>query len=138
MLRVVIGFVVGLVVWMPVFFGLARLIALVWPEYAANGRVWFETGRYDFPAPMSVVNVVCWALAATVAGWLAAAIARRSEAAWALSVALALYLGVLHLWLYRPNFPGWYNVAVPLVAALGAAAGGSLARNRTTPRVTAR
>ena len=136
MLRVVIGFVVGAIVWLPVFFGLARLVALVWPGYAAQGRVWFEIGVYIFSAPMSAVNIVCWTLAAVVAGCVAVAVARRHESAWALGVALALYLGVLHLWLYWPNFPWWYNVAVPLLAASGAFTGGWLARSRVPQHAT--
>jgi hypothetical protein len=50
----------------------------------------------------------------------------------ALGVALALYLGVLHLWLYWSNFPGWYNLAVALLAAPSAWTGGWLARRWTT------
>ncbi len=93
MMRAVLGFVVGVILWMPAFFLIVFLVALGWPEYAAHGQVWFDTGVYTFEAPMSVVNATSWALAAVFAGWVAVAIARRPHAAWALAAVLALYLG---------------------------------------------
>jgi len=127
MLRGVLGFAIGVVLWMPVFFLLVFLVALVWPEYASHGRTWFETGVYTFEAPMSVVNATSWALAAVSAGWIAVAIARHPRAAWALAAVLALYLGFLHLYLYWPNFPWWYNVAVAGFAAPAVLLGSKLA-----------
>ena len=123
-----LGFVIGVVLWMPAFFLLVFLVSLVWPEYASHGRVWFETGVYTFAAPMSVVNATAWALAAVFAGWVAAAVARRPQAAWVLAAVLALYLGFLHLYLYWPNFPWWYNVAVAGLAAPAVLLGSKLVR----------
>ena len=100
MVRGVLGFVIGVALWMPAFFLIVFLVSLAWPEYASHGRVWFETGVYTFAAPMSVVNATAWALAAVFAGWVAVAVARRPQAAWALAAVLALYLGFLHLYLY--------------------------------------
>ena len=128
MVRGVLGFVIGLVLWMPAFFLIVFLVSLAWPEYASHGRVWFESGVYTFEAPMSVVNATSWALAALFAGWVAVAVARRPQAAWALAAVLAVYLGFLHLYLYWPNFPWWYNVAVAGLAAPAVLLGSKLAR----------
>ena len=128
MVRGVLGFVVGVIVWMPAFFLIVFLVALVWPEYAAHGRVWFETGVFTFDTPMSVVNIIGWVLAETFAGWAAVAVARRPEPAWALAAVIALYLAFLHLYLYWPNFPWWYNVAVAGLAAPAVLVGSKLAR----------
>ena len=76
---------------------------------------------------MAALNVVCWVLAEVFAGWLAVAIGRRREAAWALAAVLALYLCVLHLYLYWPNFPWWYNVCVAGLAAPAVLLGAKLA-----------
>ena len=46
MVRAVLGFVVGGILWMPVFFALTFAVAFVWPAYAAHGRTWFETGVF--------------------------------------------------------------------------------------------
>ena len=127
MVRAVLGFVIAAVVWMAAFFVMTFGVAFAWPAYAVHGRKWFESGIFTFESPMAAVNVVCWALAAVLAGWLAGAIARRREPVWALAAVLAGYLGVLHLFLEWPSFPWWYNLAVVLPAAPAVLLGGKLA-----------
>ncbi len=127
MVRGMLGFVVAAVVWMAAFFVMTFAVAFVWPAYAVHGRTWFESGVFTFEPPMAVVNVVCWAFAAVLGGWVAGAVARRREAVWALAVVLAGYLGVLHLFLEWPTFPWWYNLGVALPAAPAVLLGGKLA-----------
>lgn len=93
-------------------------------------RTWFETGVFTFEPAMAAVNVACWTVADVFAGWLATVVARHRGAAWALAAVLALYLGFLHLYLYWPNFPWWYNVAVAGLAAPAVLLGAALARPR--------
>ena len=142
MLRAVLGFVLAAVAWMPLFFLLTALVAFLWPAYAAHGRTWFETGVFTFEPPMAAVNVACWALAATFAGWIAAAIARRRAVVWALAAALTAYLGALHLVLYWSSFPWWYNVGVVASAApavlLGARMAGEFVSSRTASPAVAK
>jgi hypothetical protein len=133
MLRAIVGFVVGVVLWMTAFFALTFAIALAWPAYAAHGQTWFESGVFTFEPPMAVLNVVCWALAEVLAGWAAAAVGRRREVAWALAAVLALYLGAEHLYLEWPNFPWWYNVGVAVLAAPAVLLGGKLASGSARP-----
>jgi hypothetical protein len=128
MLRAGLGFVVGALIWLPAFFVSARLGFVIWPDYATHARTWFDQGLFEFPAPMAVFNVVCWALAEVIAGWATVAVGRKREAAWALAAVIALYLSVVHLVLFWPNFPWWYNVAVALLAAPAVLLGGMLAR----------
>ncbi len=126
MLRAVLGFVVAAVVWMAAFTALTFGAAFVWPAYAVHGRTWFESGVFTFEPPMAAFNVGCWALSAVLAGWVAAAIARRREAVWALAAVLAGYLGVIHLLLEWSTFPWWYNLGVVLPAAPAVLLGGRL------------
>ena len=84
---------------------------------------------------MAAYNAACWALAEVLAGWIAVAVARRRQVAWALAAVLALYLSVLHLYLYWPDFPWWYNVAVALAAAPAVLLGGKLAGRFVRPSV---
>jgi hypothetical protein len=127
-MRAVLGFVVAVVVWMPAFFVLAGLGNFIWPDYGTHAQVWFDENVFTFPAPMAAYNAACWAVAEVLAGWLAVAVGKRREVAWALAAVLAAYLGFLHLYLYWPNFPWWYNVAVALPAAPAVLLGGMLAR----------
>jgi hypothetical protein len=127
MVRAVLGFVVAAVAWMAAFFALTFSIAFLWRDYAVHGQTWFESGVFTFEPPMAVLNVVCWVLAEVLAGWLAVAIGRRREVAWALAAVLVLYLGALHLYLEWSRFPWWYNVAVAGLAAPAVLLGGKMA-----------
>ena len=127
MVRGLLGFVIAAAAWLAAFFVMTFGVAFVWPGYAAHGSTWFESGVFTFEPPMAVVNVVCWALAEVLAGWLAVAIARRREPMWALAAVLAGYMSVLHLFLEWPRFPWWYNLAVALPAAPAVLLGGRLA-----------
>ena len=127
MLRAVLGFVAAAVVWMTAFFAMTTCVAILWPAYAVHGRTWFETGVFTFDPPMAVINILCWALAAALAGHLAVVIARRREVAWALAAVLTMYLGALHLVLNWPDFPWWYNIGVVASAAPAVLLGARLA-----------
>ena len=128
MMRGVLGFVVGAIAWMPAFFVLAGLVGnLVWSDYGTHAEVWFEQRTYTFASSMSVLHVLCWALAAVLAGWLAVAIGRQRKVAWALAGVIAAYAGVLHLYLYWPGFPWWYNLGVALPVGPAVLLGGRLA-----------
>ncbi len=140
MLRAVLGFFVAAVGWMAAFVALTFSVAFLWPAYAVHGRTWFDSGVFTFESPMAALNVACWALAEVLAGWLAVAIGRRSEVAWALAAALALDLGVMHLYLEWPTFPWWYNVGVAGLAAPAVLLGGKMAggfARRSTPAFAA-
>jgi hypothetical protein len=127
MVRAALGFVIGAVVWMPVFFILAIGLTLMSPDYAVHARTWMSAGVFEFTAPQAAANVVLWVLSEAFAGWLAVVVARRREAAWALAAVVLLYLGTLHIVLYWPRFPWWYNVAVVVTAAPAVLFGGRLA-----------
>ena len=91
---------------------------------------------FTFEPPMAVVNVICWALAEALAGWVAVAIARRRETAWALAAVLALYLSFLHLYWNWADFPWWYNVVVALPAGPAVLLGGKLAGGFVRPALS--
>jgi hypothetical protein len=96
----------------------------------SNGRQWTREGVFTFTPLLAFCNLVLWVLAEIGAGWAARRIAGRREAVWVLAGLLGIYLAVLHLVLYWPRFPWWYNlgVAVPAVPAvlLGAKLANSL------------
>jgi hypothetical protein len=127
MVRAVLGFVAAALLWTVAFLALTVAVAAVWPAYSAHGRTWFESGVFTFEPPMAALNVVCWVLAEMLAGWVAVAIGRRREAAWALATVLTVYLAAMHLYLEWPTFPWWYNVAVVALAAPAVLLGGKMA-----------
>jgi hypothetical protein len=129
MVRSVFGVVAGAVVWMVGFYALAIVLAKLWPDYAIHGRQWMREGVFTFTAPMAFCNLVLWVLAEIGAGWVAGKIAKRRGAVWVLAGLLGIYLAVLHLVLYWPRFPWWYNLGVVIPAVPAVLFGAKLANS---------
>jgi hypothetical protein len=116
MVRSVVGVVVGVVVWMVGFLALVTVLAQLWPDYAIHARQWTRQGVFTFTTLMACFNLVFWALAEIGGGWVTGKIARRREAVWVLAGLVGIYFAVLHLVLYWPRFPWWYNLGVVIPA----------------------
>ena len=129
MVRSVLGVVAGAIVWMVGFYALAIVLAKLWPDYAIHGRQWMREGVFTFTAPMAFCNLVLWVLAEIGAGWVAGKIAKRHGAVWVLAGLLGIYLAVLHLVLYWPRFPWWYNLGVVIPAVPAVLFGAKLANS---------
>jgi hypothetical protein len=130
MVRSVLGVLVGAVVWMVGFFALATVLAQLWPDYAIHGRQWTREGVFTFTPPMACCNLVFWVLAEVGAGWVAGRIATRGGAVWVLAGLVGIYLAALHLALYWPRFPWWYNLGVVIPVVPAVLLGGRLANSR--------
>jgi hypothetical protein len=127
MVRSVLGVVAGAVLWMVGFFVLALVLAQLWPDYAIHGRQWTRQGVSTFTPLMACCNLVLWMLAEIGAGWAAGKIAKRRGAVWVLAGLVGIYLAGLHLVLYWPRFPWWYNLGVVIPAVPAVFLGGKLA-----------
>jgi hypothetical protein len=135
MMRAVIGIIVGAVVWWMGFFGLARVLYLLWPAYAATAHEFVVSGVSGFTSVMYGWNALFWVLAEIAGGWIAVVVSRRRESAWVLGALLMAFLCFMHLYLEWARFPGWYNFAVALPSGLAVLLGGRLAARFTRPRV---
>jgi hypothetical protein len=133
MVRSVFGVVVSAVVWMVGFWILASLLAQLWPDYAIHGRQWMRERVFTFTPPMACCNLVLWALAEIGAGYVAGRIAKRREAVWVLAGLVGIYLAVVHLVLYWPRFPWWYNLGVVIPAVPAVLLGAKLANSLRWP-----
>jgi hypothetical protein len=135
MMRSVVGVVVGLGLWMIAFYVLAIGLAQLWPDYAIHGRQWFREGVFTFTPLMACGNLALWALAEIGAGWVAATISKRREAVWVLAGLLGFYLAAMHLILYWPRFPWWYNLGVVIPAVPAVRLGAALANRSGVSQV---
>jgi len=138
MVRSVLGVVVGAIAWMVGFWILAILLARVWPDYAIHGRQWIREGVFTFTPPMATANLAFWALAEIGAGWVAAKIARRHQAVWVLAAVVGIYLAAVHLVLFWPRFPWWYNLGVVIPAVPAVLLGARLASPRAAGSLAGR
>ena len=129
MVRDILGVVVGAVLCMLVFYILATVLVQIWPDYAIHARQWIRQGLFTFTPPMACCNLVLWVLAETGAGCVAGKIAKRQAAVWVLAGLLGIYLAALHLLLYWPRFPWWYDLGVVIPAVPAVLLGGKLANS---------
>ena len=130
MVRGVLGVVAGVVVWAVGFFLLAVLLAQLWPDYAIHGRRWTQENVFTFTTAMACCNLVFWLLSDIGAGWAAGKTAARREAVWVLAGLLGVYLAAIHLVLFWPRFPWWYNLGVVIPVIPAVFLGGKLANSR--------
>jgi hypothetical protein len=127
MVRGVFGIIVGAIVWSVGFYALVILLAALWPDFALHGRVWQREGAFSFTPRMACFLLLFWVLAEIATGWVAMKIAKRREAVWVLAGLLVIYLAALHIVLYWPRFPWWYNLGVVIPAVPALLLGGRLA-----------
>jgi hypothetical protein len=132
MVRSVLGVVAGVVLWAVGFYVLAIVLAQLWPDYGIHGRQWTQQGVFTFTALMAGCNLVFWVLAEIGAGWVAGKIGKRRQAVWVLAGLLGIYLATLHLVLYWPRFPWWYNLGVVITVVPAVLLGGKLANSLDT------
>jgi len=135
MVRGILGVVMGVVVWMLGFFVLALVLAQLWPDYAIHGRQWTRQGVFTFTPLMACCNIVFWVIVEIGAGWATGKIAKRREAVWVLAGLVGIYLVALHLVLYWPRFPWWYNLGVVIPAVPAVFLGGKLANSLRAARL---
>jgi hypothetical protein len=133
MVRGVLGVFVGALVWIVGFFTLARLLTLIWPDYALHAHTWMTAGVYDFTPPMSGFNILFWIAAEIGAGWLTVLISRRREAGWVLAALLMAYLSYMHLYFVWDRLPWWYNLLVALPSGPAVLLGARLADRFARP-----
>lgn len=137
--RFVAGVLIGIASWMVGFLALGILLAQLWPEYAVHGRAWMREGVFTFTPAMAACNLLFWAIADVLAGWLAALIAGSVRAAWTVALLLTGYLALMHFVLNWDLFPWWYNLGVVVPAFPATLLGGRLARRvATVPENSAR
>jgi hypothetical protein len=128
MVRSALGVVVGVVLWMVAFYALAIGLAQLWPDYAIHARQWVREGAFTFTPRMALCTLILWVLAEIGAGWVAAKISKWRGAVWVLAGLLGIYLAALHLILYWPRFPWWYNLGVVISVVPAVLLGARLAQ----------
>jgi len=131
-LRAAGGVLLGLALWWLLFFALGIGIGLLWPQYRDAARVMMQERTFQlFTTSMLFTNYLVFATAGAVAGWVSAAIARKSSIA--IAAILFVYAGLQHYLLLWNKLPDWYNVTIPLVIAGSVWLAGRLAEGRTKP-----
>jgi hypothetical protein len=125
MARKALGVVAGLAVWIAVVTVAGVIIRAAWPAYAS------VADAMTFTLSMMIARLSIGAVATVVAGWVAAAIARRSTLATLLT-GILLLAGFIpqHIMLWE-KFPIWYHLTFLVSLIPLAILGGKLEAMRT-------
>ncbi len=128
MLRSILAIVAGYVVMSVI------TIAAVFALVSAAGLSFTAQPPPQLPLGYLIANLASGFIAAAVGGLIAATVANRARRRHALLLALLiLSAGVAYaLSSADTTQPAWYRWTLPLIGALGAAAGGWLRHNRPT------
>jgi hypothetical protein len=126
--RSIVAGIVGLALWVFLFYALGIGVGLVWTGYREAARVMFQERSFLlFTVPMLFANLLVFFLSGYTAGQVSTVIARHRGAALVLSVLLLIYAVTEHYWLLWDSLPSWYNLIVPIVIAGSVWLGGRLA-----------
>jgi hypothetical protein len=104
MARDILGVIAGLAVWMAIAGVAGVTMRSAWPEYAS------VADAMRFTLPMMFARLTIGALATLGAGWVAAAIARRSTLARATAGLLLVVVFVPQHIMLWDKFPVWYHL----------------------------
>ena len=134
MLKTILAVVAGFFVFFAVVYGVGYVMRASWSEYAAVAEA------MTFTAPMMFARLAIGVLATLIAGWVAAAIAAKSDtAAIALGVVLVVFFIPVHIQLWD-KFPVWYHAFFLISLIPLSFAGARIARSRgaaqTSPLAT--
>ncbi len=114
MARDILGVVAGLAVWMGVAIAAGVILRGAWPGYAS------VADAMAFTLPMMFARLTIGALTTLAAGWVIAAIARRSMPARVTAGLLLVAVFIPQHMMLWDKFPVWYHLTflislVPLV-----------------------
>lgn len=129
--RIILGAVVGFLVWSVVWVGSEKAMSAIWPDWYGVHQVAFEKavtegGDFTPDTTILVMNIVRGALLAILCGWLAAVIARENiRSPLTLGILLAAFCVVI-MSMSMSYIPLWYPIIFTIVLIPMAMIGGKL------------
>ena len=119
--------VLGLILWIFLFFVIGIGIGQVSPEYREAARLMLqESDMSGFGTPQLLLNFLLFVIAGLFVGWLATMVGRNRVPAIVLSVSFLIVMMINHYILEWDSFPAWYNIVVPFAISISIAAGSQI------------
>ena len=129
--RIILGAVVGFLMWSLIWVGSEKAMSAIWPDWYGVHQTAFEKavtegGDFTPDTTILVMNVFRGSLIAILCGWLAAVIARENRRSpLTLGILLAAFC-VLIMSMSMSYIPLWYPIIFTLVLIPMAMLGGRL------------
>ena len=131
--RSLAGVVLGLALWVFLFFAIGIGIGQLSPEYREAARLMFqEDDMSGFHTPQLLSNFLLFVITGLAAGWVATVVGKNPAPGLVLSVLFLVLMTINHYILEWDRFPAWYNLVVPLVIALPILAGSRIRQMRSS------
>lgn len=132
--RVILGAIVGFVVWSVIWVGSEKIMSAIWPDWYGVHQVAFEKavtegGDFTPDTTILVMNIVRGAILAILAGYLAAVIARETKRSTLILGVLLVAFCAMIMSMAKSYVPLWYMIIFTLVFIPMAMIGGQLKRS---------
>lgn len=129
--RIILGAIVGFIVWSVIWVGSEAAMSAIWPDWYGAHQVAFEKavtegGDFTPDTTILVMNIVRGALLAILAGWLAAVIARENKRSALILGVLLVAFCIMIMSMAKSYVPLWYMITFTLVFIPMAMLGGRL------------
>jgi hypothetical protein len=130
MLRIILGVIVGFLVWGVLWFAGEQLLSAVWPAFGAHQAAFQAAiengGAFTSNSTMLAIHIVLASIVSVVAGFLAALVAGENKRAPLIVGILLLCIGILKVVMSWPLVPIWYHFLYTAVLLPMAIVGGRL------------
>lgn len=115
MVRIILGIVVGFIVWSIIWLGSEQVLSTIWPKWYGTHQLAFEAAVSNdspFTADTTILlmNVVRGSIISVMCGFLAAVIAGENRRAPVILGLLLVAFGLLIVFMSWSYVPLWYHV----------------------------
>lgn len=133
MARIILGAIVGFVVWNLIWVGSEKAMSAIWPEWYGVHQVAFEAavtegGAFTPDTTILVMNIVRGAIISILCGFLAALIARENRRAPLILGVLLVAFSLVIVAMSKGLVPVWYLAILTILLLPMTIMGGRLKR----------
>ncbi len=124
MLRIILGVIVGFVVWSILWVGVDAILRMVWTDYDESVKA------MTFSSTMLIVPLILSAIVSIISGFIAALIAKENSKSPLILGILLLIVGIFVQISVWDKIPLWYNLAFWILLIPMTVLGGRLLTER--------
>ena len=124
MLKIILGVIVGFVIWSILWVGVDAILRMVWTDYDESVKA------MTFSSTMLIVPLILSAIVSIISGFIAALIAKENSKSPLILGILLLIVGIFVQISVWDKIPLWYNLAFWILLIPMTVLGGRLLTER--------
>ena len=115
MVRIILGVIVGFILWSILWVGSEKVLSAIWPEWYGAHQLAFESavsngGTFTADTTILLMNIVRGSIVSVISGFLAAVIARETKRSPLILGCLLVAFGLVIVVMSWSYVPVWYHV----------------------------